>query len=104
MSVNRALALESIEHLHGLKSTTYNEIKLQQKTLTETKVELDSIANFRVSQVSILTENQRNKRSPSVTRCHHVAFSGSSFVHPVMFPPYASRVLYSYVYVGPNWI
>jgi hypothetical protein len=30
----------------------------------------------------------------SVTRCHHVAFSGSS-TPQVMFFPYASRVLYS---------
>lgn len=39
---------------------------------------------------------------PSVTWCHQVAFSGSLGPQPVMFAPYASRVLYSYSYAGPN--
>jgi hypothetical protein len=47
--------------------------------------------------------NRAGKDARSVTRCHHVAFSGSSWPQ-VIFEPYAARVLYSYTYVGPNMV
>ena len=47
---------------------------------------------------------QMDQGAPSVTWCHQVALSGSLGPQPAMFAPYASRVLYSYSYVGPNWI
>lgn len=37
-----------------------------------------------------------------MTRCHHVAFKGSSGPHPVVLAPYTSRVEYSKAYVGPK--
>ena len=40
--------------------------------------------------------------SRSVTRCHQVAFNGSSKPHPLISAPYVARVLYSYTYVGPD--
>ena len=42
-----------------------------------------------------LRERGDGNAVPSVTRCHHVAFRGSSRPHPSMLAPYASRELYS---------
>ena len=76
---------------------------------TETKVELASIATQKQSAserpggavVHGAWSAAGRKDVHSVTWCHQVALRGSLGPQPVTFAPYASRVLYSYSYVGP---
>ena len=67
--------------------------KLPKRNRTETRLGLTSISKGRKgNQKKSYVGDKLDARS--VTRCHHVAFSGS-FAPQLIPAPYASRVLYS---------
>jgi hypothetical protein len=69
---------------------------------TETRFVFTSISKGEKGYQKRSYEGDR-RDARSVTRCHHVAFSGS-FAPQLIFAPYASRVLYSYENVGPDLV